>query len=90
MAVSRCKTVSGASPALLPRLLGCAMPTFAQVEGMRLLPVTSSVPFSTMPVRANLDSSGNVWFLAVNKKESDAGGSADAEATWRNTGRPSC
>lgn len=49
--------------------LGYAMLTFAQIEGMRLLPVTSSVPFSTMPVQAYLDSSGNVWFLAVNKNQ---------------------
>jgi hypothetical protein len=47
--------------------LGYALLTIAQIEGMRLLPVTSSVPFTTMPVQAYLDGAGKIWFLAVNK-----------------------
>jgi hypothetical protein len=47
--------------------VGYAMLTIGQIEGMQVLPVTSSVPFTTTPVGAYLDSGSNVWFLAVNK-----------------------
>lgn len=50
-----------------PQPLYYAMLMVAQIEGMRALPVTASVPFTTMPVQAYVDSSGHVWFLAVNK-----------------------
>ena len=50
-----------------PQPLYYALLLVAQIEGMRVLPVTSSVPFTTMPVQAYLDGAGATWFLAVNK-----------------------
>jgi hypothetical protein len=50
-----------------PQPLYYAMLMFSQIEGMRVLPVTSSVPFNTMPVGAYVDSSGANWYLAINK-----------------------
>ena len=50
-----------------PQPLYYALLLVAQIEGMRVLPVTSSAPFTTMPVQAYLDGAGATWFLAVNK-----------------------
>ncbi len=67
------------------RPLGYAMLLISKVQGMTLLPTTGSVPFTTAPVQGFVDSSGSVWFVAVNKNlTQNETLTIDQSGTWSN------